>query len=271
MPRPCKRRRICAEPSCGRFGPLGKGDTEETVVMTLDEFETIRLIDLECMSQQQCAEQMNVARTTVQAIYSSARLKLAQCLVNEKELEIKGGDYEVCGGRQTSCGCAGHCRFNRLDCPQELTVPEPVQPFHLSERNHTMKIAVTYENGLVFQHFGHTEAFKIYNVENGAVKSSEVVSAIGIGHGALVGFLKIHGVDALICGGIGGGARTALAQAGIDLYPGASGSADKCVSALLSGNLAFEPDTVCSHHHHEEGHTCGEHSYGEHTCGGHHE
>lgn len=122
-----------------------------------------------------------------------------------------------------------------------------------------MKIAVTYENGSVFQHFGHCENFKVYDVEANAVKSSEVVNAAGSGHGALAGFLKDHGVDVLICGGIGGGARTALAEAGIELYPGVSGDADESVNALLAGNLDFDPDTMCSHHHHEDGHTCGEH------------
>lgn len=122
-----------------------------------------------------------------------------------------------------------------------------------------MKIAVTYENGSVFQHFGHCENFKVYEVEANAVKASEVVNAAGSGHGALAGFLKDHGVDVLICGGIGGGARTALAEAGIELYPGVSGDADESVNALLAGNLDFDPDTMCSHHHHEDGHTCGEH------------
>lgn len=131
-----------------------------------------------------------------------------------------------------------------------------------------MKIAVTYENGTVFQHFGHCENFKIYEVEANAVKTAEVVSAAGSGHGALAGFLKGHGVDALICGGIGGGARTALAEAGIELYPGVSGNADESVEALLAGTLEFDPDTMCSHHHHEEGHTCGEHGDG-HSCGSH--
>ena len=84
-----------------------------------------------------------------------------------------------------------------------------------------MKIAVTYENGQVFQHFGHTEQFKLYEVEDGRVVSSQVVDTNGSGHGALAGFLREYGVDALICGGIGGGARNALAQAGIQLYPGA--------------------------------------------------
>ena len=121
-----------------------------------------------------------------------------------------------------------------------------------------MKIAVTYENGQVYQHFGHTEQFKVYTVENGQIVDSQVVDTHGSGHGALASFLKNLGVDTLICGGIGGGARTALAQAGIRLYPGVTGQADASVMAFLSQTLVFNPDTVCAHHH------------GEHTCGGHH-
>ena len=77
-----------------------------------------------------------------------------------------------------------------------------------------MKIAIPYEDGEVYQHFGHSEKFKIYTVENGNV-SSEIVDTEGTGHGALAGFLKARGVDVLICGGIGGGAIAALAAAGI--------------------------------------------------------
>ena len=98
-----------------------------------------------------------------------------------------------------------------------------------------MKIAVTYENGQVYQHFGHTEYFKVYETKDGEILSSEVVSTNGSGHGALAGFLKNLGVEALICGGIGGGARTALAEAGIKLFPGASGLADVNVAAYLKG------------------------------------
>ena len=129
-----------------------------------------------------------------------------------------------------------------------------------------MKIAVTYENGEVFGHFGHTEQFKIYNVEDGVIRSSEVVPTNGSGHGALAGFLASHGVDTLICGGIGGGAQTALAQAGITLYGGVTGSADQAVDDLLSGHLSFDAHVHCDHHDHEHGddmHTCGEHG-----CGG---
>ena len=135
-----------------------------------------------------------------------------------------------------------------------------------------MKLAIPYDNGQVFQHFGHTAQFKLYDVENGTVASSQVVDTNGSGHGALAGFLKDRQVDALICGGIGGGARTALAEAGIELYPGVSGSADAAVNSLLNGTLLYNPDTVCAHHHHEGGHDCGSHSCGEdkHGCAGNH-
>lgn len=124
-----------------------------------------------------------------------------------------------------------------------------------------MKIAVTYENGQIFQHFGHTAQFKLYDVENGAVVSSRVVDTNGSGHGALAGLLAQQGVDCLICGGIGGGAQSALAQAGIRLYGGVNGNADEAVNALLAGNLGYNPDVHCSHHDHEgEGHSCGEHN-----------
>lgn len=115
MPRPCKRRRICAMPSCQRFGPKDSccDADRPTITMTLDEFESIRLIDLEGLTQEQCAERMNVARTTAQAIYNSARIKLAECLVQEKELRIAGGDYILCDGNDTGCSCnhscKGHC------------------------------------------------------------------------------------------------------------------------------------------------------------------
>lgn len=134
-----------------------------------------------------------------------------------------------------------------------------------------MKIAVTYENGNVFQHFGHTEAFKIYTVEDKEIISSEVVETAGSGHGALAGFLTAHQVDVLICGGIGGGAKMALAQVGIQLMGGVTGSTDDAVAAYLAGKLIFNPNVVCSHHgdHHGHGesHSCGSHGHG-HTCGG---
>ena len=129
-----------------------------------------------------------------------------------------------------------------------------------------MRIAVTYENGEIFQHFGHTEQFKIYDVEDGNIISSEVMDAGGSGHGALAGFLSALKVDVLICGGIGGGAQNALAQAGIRLFGGVSGNADEAVNALLAGNLGYNPNVHCDHHNHEAGHSCGDHGCGSHSC-----
>lgn len=129
-----------------------------------------------------------------------------------------------------------------------------------------MKIAVTYENGQIFQHFGHTKQFKIYTAEDGKIISSEVVDTNGSGHGALAGLLSALGVDALICSGIGSGAQMALAEAGIKLYGGVNGSCDDAVEALLSGTLGFNPNVKCDHHnHHGESHTCGDHGCG-HNC-----
>ena len=130
-----------------------------------------------------------------------------------------------------------------------------------------MKIAVTYENGQVFQHFGHCETFKLYEAKDGKVVNTELLEAPAGAHCALGGFLKEKGVEVLICGGIGGGARNGLAQAGIELYPGTSGNADEQVSAFLSGSLNYDPETMCTHHdeHHGDCHGGG-HS---HTCGGH--
>lgn len=125
-----------------------------------------------------------------------------------------------------------------------------------------MKIAVPFENGMVFQHFGRSEQFKFYEVENGAVLHSEVVSTNGQGHGALVGFLVQHDANVVLCGGIGTGAQVALMQAGIQMFGGISGLADAAVSNYLSGRLVFDPDVHCTHHDHDEGHSCHEHKGG---------
>ncbi len=113
MPRPCKRRRVCAMPGWGNFGPKAYSDPErQHIHMTVDEFESIRLIDLEGLTQEECAGRMNVARTTAQAIYNSARTKLAECLVNGRELTIGGGEYVLCEASMEDCGHHGgrHCR-----------------------------------------------------------------------------------------------------------------------------------------------------------------
>lgn len=125
-----------------------------------------------------------------------------------------------------------------------------------------MKIAVTYDGGEIFQHFGHTQQFKVYDVNNGKVTAAAILDINGNGHGALAGFLKKNDVGALICGGIGGGAQNALSEAGIRLYGGVSGDADRAVDDLLAGKLAFDPHVACGHHNSGHHHTHGSH------CGG---
>lgn len=129
-----------------------------------------------------------------------------------------------------------------------------------------MKIAVTYEDGNVFQHFGRTENFKVYEVEDGKVVSAEVMGSDGVGHEALAWLLKDSGIDALICGGMGQGAQDALAEAGIEVCAGASGDADAAVEAFLKGELV-NTGVNCDHHDHEHGHDHGhDHDHGEEGC-----
>ncbi len=245
MARPSKCRRVCRMPRCREFVSLGgPGDTENGLMLSVEEYETLRLIDHAGMTQEACASQMNASRTTIQSLYASARRKLARFVVEGGRLRIEGGHFEICG----------------RDCVQ-------FGQSHLKGDRH-MKIAVTYENGQVFQHFGHTQAFKIYTAQDGKVTASEVEDTNGSGHGALAGFLKERGVDVLICGGIGAGAKNALAEAGIQLYAGACGDADAQVASFLEGNLTYDPDTECHHHDHEDGHHCHGHEGG-HGCGGH--
>ena len=132
-----------------------------------------------------------------------------------------------------------------------------------------LKIAVTYEDGRIFQHFGRTPAFKLYEVEDGSINSAKVVPTEGTGHGALADMLAGLGVDILICGGIGGGAQTALQEAGIRLFAGAEGDPDQAVADLLTGTLPEQGEANCDHHHGEDHACCGQEDSGCHggCCG----
>ena len=247
MARPPKARQVSILPDNFCFCPVERSG-KTPVTLTLDEFETVRLIDHQGLSQEEAASAMNVSRQSVQLIYSAARKKLASALVEGRTIMIGGGN--ICFADQT-----GSYGIN-------------------AKGDDTMRIAVTYEDGMIFQHFGHTESFKLYDVEDGKIKDSMVVGTDGQGHGALATLLNGLDVDVLICGGIGGGAQMALAQAGIQLFGGVSGNADAAVEALVRGELEYNPNVMCSHHHHGEGHTCGNHEG--HSCShhggcGHHE
>ena len=244
MARPSRCRRVCTEPAYDGFMPIGI-PCGEIMILTVDEYEVIRLIDLEKLTHEQCGQQMDISRTTVTEIYESARAKIADSIVYGKPLRIAGGHYRLCDGSVSCCQktCAKTGR---------TALEQPVQQKGANQ----MRIAVTYENGNVFQHFGHTSQFKIYDIENGQVVNQQIVDTNGQGHGALAGFLADAKVDVLICGGIGGGAQAALREAGIRLFGGVSGSADSAVSAYLADALQFDANVHCNHHEHD--HSCGQ-------------
>lgn len=249
MARPRRCRRVCLEPKYNSFAPCGEAGCEQ-VLLAVDEFETIRLIDCEKKTHEQCANQMGVSRTTVTEMYERARAKIADCIVNGKTLCISGGSYTLCDGSAWKC------------CGRKCSRAEHMITIRKGE-DFMKKIAVTYENGDIFQHFGHTEQFKVYSVEDGRIVSSQIVDTNGSGHGALSELLSELQVDSLICGGIGAGAQNALTEAGIRFYGGVSGNADMAVDALLAGKLAYNPDVHCSHHGHGgEGHQCGANKHG---------
>ncbi|MCR4677111.1 MAG: DUF134 domain-containing protein [Sphaerochaetaceae bacterium] len=240
MPRPKRCRKICSYPDFWSFAPE-EGKAQDTVLLKLDELEAIRLIDYNRMTQEECASVMGVSRATVAGIYESARFKVSDALLNGKRIRITGGSYCI------------------------DSIPDSTKINEIGENE--MRVAVTYEDGMIGQHFGRTEQFKIYDidVDKKEITGSQVIDTNGTGHGALAGFLRAAEVQVLICGGIGMGARVGLSQVGIQILPGAAGNADEAVKALIAGTLEYDPDTQCHHHDHEEGHECG-HGEG-HECG----
>ena len=240
MPRPFRCRRIEQLPVYRSFSPDDVA-AAESVQMTVDEFEALRLLDDEGLTQEACAARMNIARTTVTAIYDSARKKSANVRVNGKRLLITGGHFEY--------------------------EPVEINQVIIEKGTDSMRIAITYENGEIFQHFGHAEKFKLYDVEGGKIVNEQIVDTNGSGHGALAGFLQAVKADVLICGGIGMGAQMALSDAGIKLYAGVRGAADEAAKAFAEGKLQYDPNARCDHHEHHDG-DCGHEHCAEHHCAG---
>lgn len=250
MPRPKQCRRICEAPYYLNFSPIGI-NTNYEVKLTVDEYEVIRLVDFEKFTHKECAIQMGVSRTSVTGIYENARYKIADAIINGKILTIGGGNYQICDGR--FCGCK-HCKHRNL---AEIT-NRPID-----KGGNIMKIAITYKDGEVFQHFGHSEQFAIYDVENGEIISKALIDTNGQGHGALAEILGENSIDVLICGGIGKGAQAAITKLGIQLCAGVNGNCDEAVKLYLENKLSFTTDAVCSHHNHDQhqgNHNCESHS-----------
>ena len=225
-----KLRRVGIIPEYRGFTPdgLASGDA---IDMTIDELEVLRLCDLEGLNQEAVAQRMGIARATVAAICSRAHRKVANALVNGRALSIEGGNIAY----------------------SPITTTTAAWP---AKEVGTMRVATTYDNGNIFMHFGRSEQFKIYDIQDGKVLNEQVVGTGGTGHGALAGLLANGGVDTLICGGIGA-----------------------CVEALIAGTLAQNGEATCdchSHDHehtHEHGGSCGCHGHHDHEghegCGCH--
>lgn len=245
MPRPKRCRRVCSEPKYSYFDPEGIKNPE-CVILSVDEYEVIRLVDYEKLNHEQCAANMDISRTTVTEIYESARFKISDCIVNGKQLSISGGSYRICDGSQSVC-YGKTCRKSEQNSKQNIVI----------NADKPVKIAVTYDNGAIFPHFGHTGQFKVYEADKGIIKNSEVIDAEVNGHEGLTGLLSESGVDVLICGGIGGGAQRALADAGIKIYGGVSGNADEAVRSLINGTIEYSSGLPCVSHSREAGSGCG--------------
>ena len=193
-------------------------------------------------------------------------------MIDVKDLSKSFGNLHVLNGinehiykgeKVVIIGPSGSGKSTFLRCLNLMEKPTSgsicVEGEYITDRKANVNL-IRRKMGMVFQHFGHTAEFKFYEVENGQVTASEVVSTNGQGHGALVGFLVRNGVNVLLCGGIGGGAQMALAQAGIRLCGGITGDADSAAAAYLAGTLVFDPNARCTHHDHEESHSCGSHA-----------
>ena len=209
MVRPKRSRTITGVPDYNMFVPDGipqRGYIE----LALDEFEVIRLIDYKSYTHAKCAKKMNISRTTVTEIYAGARKKIARSIMEGYPLRIECNE------------CVKKAGYPVIDVKGE----------------HIMRIAVTYENESVFQHFGKTSQFKLYDIENNEVKESQVVGTEGLGHGALA-----------ICGGIGRGAIMALSGSNINVVGGVTGDCDAAVKAYLAGTLTPDAEATCGCSH----------------------
>ncbi len=211
---------IRQKPKSYLWKPEDVHSTNLEVILLLEEWECMRLIDYNGLSQQEAATSMEVSRQTVQKLIQSARKKISRCIVESIPLKIDGGNY-----------------LKNLNL----------------ERMNKMIVAVTFENEKVFAHFGRTPYFKIYEIENGEILKEEILPTPDAGHGALASFLVENKVNSLICGGIGGGAVNALSEAGIDIYSGASGDVTEQVKSLISGQLPVQGKANCDHKHDHHG------------------
>lgn len=237
MARPIKTRMVSSTPVEKVFY-CPNNHSNETIHLTVEEYEIFRLLDLQGYSQEEVATLIGVGRTTITSIYATVRKKIAIFLTSANQMEVGGGCYAV--KKDTLSGI------------------KDVLESGNATRSHSMKVAATYENGNIFPHFGRTEQMKIYTIEDGKPLTADIISTEGVSHGALINWLKEHGVEVLLCGGIGGGAVSFIQEAGITLFAGLSGPADDALEAFLENRLSQNSSPNCDHHGEGECH-CHDH------------
>lgn len=220
MPRPRKSRNVCHFPSSLFFAPTEAAADKSPIVLTVDEYEAIRLIDQEGLSQEACGERMGVARTTVQQIYASARRKLARMLVEGSPLQIAGGDYRLCDGGQN---CGQHLCFKQF-YSKSYEKPE-----------HCQRIVVCCAEGEISSCFEDTRQIRLYDARKSHITASQTLEVTSSDQNLLACILTALRTDILICASVSTGTKLALDAAGIRLYEGFSGNADAAAAGILSG------------------------------------
>ena len=234
MPRPFKSRNIMEEPYCSKFNPERMGE-QGSVVLSLDEYEVIRKCDYERLSQENCATVMKISRTTVQRIYASARVKIAQALVLGKVLEIEGGPVKI------------------IEQPPLGNIS-----FTHETGENKLKIAIGLNGQNVADHFGHCNDFRIVEVENGVVVNQEELFDDVHVHQERPKFLKDKGVDVLIMKTMGKGAYNRLVALDIKCIDAQDKTVDEALSAYLNNTLTTTLEATdcagCGDHNHEGHH-----------------
>lgn len=217
MARPRKNRKVCHFPQSLSFSPVHPAEGA-AVILSVDEYETIRLIDLEGFSQEACGEWMGIARTTVQMIYTTARKKLAQMLVEGKPLQITGGDYRLCDGAQ--------------DCGQNLCFKQYYSRKYEKPTGCT-RVAVSCTGGKISHKFENARQIQIYDLQEGKILVSRAVDTTQTDGRLFAGILTALQTDILICNTMGEGTKLALTAAGIRGITGITGNPDAAVLQIL--------------------------------------
>lgn len=250
MSRPTKNRRVCRLPGTNTFGPVansaGCPGRESVVVMTIEEYETLRLIDLEKMTQQECSEQMQVARTTVQSIYEKAREKLSDSLVHGKYLQIQGGHFSLCQG-----DFPPHCR--RRCCPRLQMSSVSPSTSNPEQKINSMKIAIPVleDKATVCASFGRTPLFALVDIEANTTQFLENSAASSPGGAGIKAsqILVDQKVSSVLTPRCGENAAQVFNKAGISLYKTQGESLSENIASFKAGILSILSDIHPGFHH----------------------